>query len=291
MKKEFTSSLRQYYILTKPGIIYGNSIAAIAGFLLASKSGIDFGLFFSMLIGTSLIIGSACVFNNYLDREIDKNMARTKRRPLVSGTIKNSHALIFGAILGILGFSILLIFTNILTFLVGAVGFISYVIFYTYAKKHTIYGTIIGSIPGATPPLAGYTAVTGHLDMAAVFLFLVLVFWQLPHFYALGIYRLKDYSDAKVPILPVVKGIFQTKIHILIFIIAFFLASLGLAVYGYTGKFYLFAMIVVGIVWLGMSIKGFTAKDEKIWGKKMFLFSLITLLVFCFSVSVSNYIG
>jgi protoheme IX farnesyltransferase len=271
--------VREYYQLTKPGIIYGNTFVAAGGFLLASHLHIYFWLLAATLLGTALVIASSCVFNNYLDREIDKKMARTKKRALVSGAISGRAALMYAVILGILGFGILLTYTNILTFLVGLIGMFAYVAVYGVGKRKSIYGTIIGSISGALPPVAGYLAVRGHVDAGALIIFIILTCWQMPHFYGIAMYRLKDYQAAGIPVWPAVRGMDSTKKQMLLFIVLFIISSLALTLIGYTGIIYSIVMTSLGLWWLKVGIKGFSATDDTKWGRKMFLFSLIVIAV------------
>lgn len=278
---------KNYYLLTKPGIVYGNSIAAIAGFFVASKWHINPLLLLVMLVGLGLVIASACVFNNYIDRGIDEKMARTKKRAMVEGTISHTFALTFGTVLGIIGFATLIIFTNLLTAFVAFIGFFFYVVVYGIAKRKTLYGTLIGSIPGAVPPVVGYVAVTNRFDLGSLLLFLILVAWQMPHFYAIAMYRLKDYANAGLPVLPVKSGMLTTKIHILFWVICFLLVTSLLTVFGFTGYLYLTIMGILSITWLVMGIKGFWAKDDTKWAKHMFFFSLIALLLVSLMMSIN----
>lgn len=284
------ATIKTYYRLTKPGIIYGNSLAAVAGFFLASKGHFSLGLFVAMLLGTALIIGSACVFNNYIDRGIDEKMVRTQKRPLVQGTVSGKSALLYGTVLGMIGFMLLALFTNWLTVAAGAIGIFSYVVVYGIAKRTSTLSTLIGSIPGAMPPVAGYVAVTNNIDMAAILLFLILVFWQMPHFYAIGVYRLKDYANAGLPILPVKDGIFTTQAHIIGYMIGFLVVSAMLSVLHYTGITYLIVMSAIGLIWLWMGVQGFRVEDKTKWGKKVFFFSLITLLFTCLLLSINVFL-
>ena len=279
--------VKAYYRLTKPGIIYGNLLAAGAGFLLASKGHIDFWLGVALLVGTSLGIGSGCVFNNYIDRGIDKKMKRTQKRALVSGVISGRNALIYATVLGVVGFYILAAYTNWLVVLVGAIGFIDYVILYGLAKRAAPVGTIVGSISGATPPVAGYVAVTGHFDTGALLLFVIMVIWQMPHFYSIAIFRMKDYQAAGLPVLPAKKGVRTAKFSITGYIIAYIIASLGLTLAGYTGITYGLVMLVLGGLWLDKALAGFSAKDDVAWARKLFGFSLIVLLAFCVMISAN----
>ncbi len=281
--------LRTYYALTKPGIIYGNLLTTAAGFFLASKGSIDLGLFVAIMAGTTFVIASGCVFNNYLDRGIDITMERTKQRALVEGTVTGPQALTFATILALLGGIVLIRYTNWLTFAIGMVGFVDYVVLYGVAKRRSVHGTIVGSIAGSAPIVAGYTAVTGRIDTAAIILFLILTFWQMPHFYAIAIYRLKDYRAAKLPVLPAVKGIQATKVQIVVYIVAFVALTLSLSVYGYTGYVYTIVMIIIGLIWLGKGIAGFSVRDDIKWARRVFFFSLITILSFSVLVSFGKW--
>lgn len=274
--------IKDYYNLTKPGIIYGNAFTAAAGFFLAAQGHINVVLFSAFLVGESFVIASACVFNNYLDQDIDAKMARTRNRALVRKAILGNHAIIYATILGVAGFSLLAFYTNHVTVLIGLVGFIDYVVIYGITKRTTVQGTIIGSISGAVPPMAGYCAVTGRIDTAAILLFLMLLFWQMPHFYAIGIYRLHDYAAAKIPILPVEKGAYDTKVHIVLYAVGFFISSALLTAYRYTGYSYLIIMGGVGLYWIWLCLKGFRTKNNIQWARKVFLFSLVINVVLCF---------
>lgn len=244
------------------------------------------GLFIALVVGTSLVIACGCVINNYIDRGLDRHMARTKKRALAVGKIHTANAIAYGVGLGIAGFAILLAFTNNLTALVGLIGLFFYLVMYSFWKRRSWLGTVIGSISGATPIAAGYTAVTGHFDSAALTLFLTMVFWQMPHFYAIAMYRLKDYRAAGLPVLPVKKGFRRTKLEMLLYITAFTIAAVALTIEHYTGYVYMAVMLIIGLYWLQDGIAGFGAPDETKWARHMFFLSLIALLVFCASLSV-----
>ena len=277
---------KTYYILTKPGIIYGNLITTAAGFFLASKGNINFGLLLASLAGVSLVIGSACVFNNYLDRDIDKKMARTKARALARGLVSARNAIVYATFLGLAGFSVLAIYTNLVTVSVGIIGFLDYVVLYSIFKRRSLYGTIIGSISGATPVVAGYTAVTNRIDSAALILFLTLVFWQMAHFYSIAIYRFKDYAAARIPVLPVKAGVHFTKINMVFYIVAFILSAASLTIFGYTRYTYFAVAAVLGLFWLGLCLSGFKTDKDTIWARKMFRFSLITITGLCIMITL-----
>lgn len=282
--------LKKYYYLTKPGIVRGNLMTAGAGFLLASKTNVDWLVFFMTLLGVALIIASGCVFNNYIDRKIDKKMERTKKRSIVTGEISVRSALIYGAALGLLGVLSLAVFTNLLTVLVGLIGWFFYVVVYAIGKRKTVHGTLIGTIPGATPPLAGYLAVGGDAYFGGILLFLALVFWQMPHFYAIAIFRKKDYKSAGLPVLPIVKGVEVTKKQIVAYIAAFMFAANLLYVFEYVGILYLIVIILVCLWWLYTALNGSKTKDDTKWAQAVFGVSLIVLLVFSLMVAISPYL-
>jgi protoheme IX farnesyltransferase len=273
-----------YYLLTKPGIILGNLITLAAGFLLASKGKIDLGLFLATLIGLAFIIASACVFNNFIDRPIDKKMQRTKTRPLVTGAISGKNAIVFAVILGIVGNVILYLYTNLLTVAVAGIGFFVYVVLYSLWKRHTIYGTAIGSIAGAIPPVVGYCAVSNRFDLGAVILFAILVLWQMPHFFSIALYHIDDYTAAQMPLLPIKRGALRTKIHMLIYILGFIAASVMLTLFHYMGYVYLAIVIALGLTWLALCLKGFKSSNDQVWGCQMFRLSLFIITIFSFVI-------
>lgn len=260
--------------------------------MLASKTvGFDFWLLLELLAGISLVIASACVVNNYLDREIDKNMSRTKKRALVQKTIAPTKAIIYAAALFMTGFAILSVYTNGPTVVLGMVGYIDYILFYTFGKRRSQHGTLIGSVAGATPIAAGYTAVTGRFDTVALLLFLIMVSWQMPHFYAIAMRRIKDYEAAKIPVLPVKKGMRATKLQIIFYVLAFFITASLLYLFGYTGRLYLLIIAASSLYWLYSGLKGFFTEDNTVWARRMFLISLAVMVVFSLSLIVDSLLG
>ncbi len=280
-------TVKLYYRLTKPGIIYGNATAAAAGFFLASKGSPDFLLLGAMLVGLSLVIASSCVINNYIDRDIDHLMRRTKNRAHVKGLISKKATFTYAAMLGILGVLVLGFFTTTVALDAALVGFFVYIVLYSlWTKRSSIFSTHIGSIAGAVPPVVGYTAVTGHFDVAAAIIFMILCTWQMPHFFAIALHRLEDYAAAGVPVLPVKHGALYTKIQVVIYVCLFIASAALLSVLGYTGQAYLGVIALLGCIWLALGLWGFKTSDTKKWAKEMFLFSLIVLLGTCIMMSV-----
>ncbi|HFF9834423.1 heme o synthase [Serratia marcescens] len=270
--------IKQYLQVTKPGIIFGNLISVVGGFLLASKGSIDYPLFLATLVGVSLVVASGCVFNNYIDRDIDKKMERTKNRVLVKGLIAPSVTLVYATALGIVGFALLYIAANPLAMWLAVMGFVVYVGVYSlYMKRHSVYGTLIGSLSGAAPPVIGYCAVTNEFDAGALILLAIFSLWQMPHSYAIAIFRFKDYQAANIPVLPVVKGISVAKNHITVYILAFMIATLMLTLVGYAGYKYLIVAAAVSVWWLGMALRGYKTENDSVWARKLFVFSIVAI--------------
>jgi protoheme IX farnesyltransferase len=276
---------KDYYELAKPGILYGNTITVIGGFVLGCRGDVQLLPLLTTLAGILLVIGSGCVFNNYIDTDIDGKMPRTKDRPLVTKRISGSAALAYGTVLGILGFSVLFLYTNLVATAIAALGFFFYVVVYSlWLKRRTAHGALIGSISGAVPPVVGYCAASGRLDVAAVILFLIMVFWQVPHFFAIAIRRADEYAAAEVPVMPVARGIRVTKVQMLLYIIAFTIIAPLLTFFGYTGRIYLVIALALGLAWLGFCMRGFSISDADnaqniAWARRTFLFSLVVIVV------------
>lgn len=273
----YSYTAKSYCLLTKPGIILGNVITTAGGFALASKGHIDFLLFLATMVGLSFVIGSACAFNNYIDREADLKMSRTKNRALARGDISGRNALIFAVAIGALGATVLGMFTNLRTLSVALFGFLVYVVLYSFSKYRSVHGTLIGSIAGAVPPVVGYCAVSNKLDAPAWILFAIIVMWQMPHFFAIAIYRMEDYIKAGIPVLPVQKGMVQTKLQMVLYIIGFIATSSLLPLFDYTGNAYFFIVLLLGAAWLLLGLQGFKSSNDTRWARKMFVFSLLII--------------
>ncbi|CAK9884107.1 MAG: Protoheme IX farnesyltransferase [Candidatus Erwinia impunctatus] len=279
--------IKQYLQVTKPGIIFGNLISVIGGFLLASKGSINYPLFLFTLIGVSLVVASGCVYNNFIDRDIDKKMERTRNRVLVRGLISPTASLIYATVLGIAGFALLYLGANPLSMWLAVMGFVVYVGVYSlHMKRHSVYGTLIGSLSGAAPPVIGYCAVSNEFDAGALILLAIFSLWQMPHSYAIAIFRLKDYQAANIPVLPVVRGISVAKNHITVYILAFMIATLMLTLVGYAGYKYLVVAAAVSVWWLGMALSGYKTENDGVWARELFVFSIVAITALSVMMSV-----
>lgn len=284
--------IKHYLEIIKPKIIFGNLVSLVSGFLLASKyTTINYFYFFDVLIGVSLIIASGCVMNNFIDRDIDKIMTRTKNRVAVKNFISSISILIYAIVLFILGFLFLFFFTNKLTILLVLIGFIIYVIVYSlYMKRNSIHSVVIGSLSGGLPPVIGYCAVTNCFDICAFILMIIFILWQIPHSYAINICYIKDYQKAQIPIIPIIKGIKQSKIFIVIYIVIFIFSTLLLKIYNYTGFTYLFITSLTNIYWLIMAIKNFNILNDVDWSYKIFVYSIIVVINLSFAITIDSLI-
>jgi protoheme IX farnesyltransferase len=260
---------------------------AIAGYMVASSYfQIVWFRFLGLIAGTFLLIASAGVYNNFLDQKIDQKMSRTAYRQLVTGEISNKNALIYGSLLLIISLFILLISTNLTIFWVGVGAIIFYVLIYGYYKRRTIYGTLIGTLPGSASLFAGYLAKNNHLTLVIGGLVLIMIFWQLAHFYAISIYRCDDYKAAKLPVWSVVRGLKSTKNQIIINQVILILISLGFILINH---FEIFGIVIllVSIVWLMFSLISLKTNPLRLWAKKIFLTSLIYNLIFVFLMIIN----
>lgn len=284
-------TIKLYFSLTKPGVLFGNVITTIAGYLLASNDNFNLSLFLAVTIGMTLVIASACVLNNYFDRDIDSIMKRTQKRAIANGDIKGRNGVLLSILLGAAGILSLHFYTNLLVTIIAIFGFVVYVWGYgMFSKRKSVHGTLVGSISGAMPILAGYCTATNSIDAGAIIVFLILFFWQLPEFYSISVYRRDEYQAARVPVISVIKGISHTKVEILLYTIACVVSLLLLTVFGYTGRIYFFVMAILGLYWVLVSLYLLNTADDNLWGRKMFKFSLVILLVFCFMISINGYL-
>ena len=290
-----TQSKRQLWAqAVKTGIIKSNLIPMIAALMLALYTyELNFiehipAIIYSIL-GSAAVIAAAGAYNNVYDRDIDKIMPRTKTRPTVTGELTGKTVLIVATLLLIVGLVLLYLATP-LAALMGFLGVFFYVVPYTmWTKRRTIWNTEVGSISGAMPPLIGWAAVAPDLwHPAAWALFLIMVIWQMPHFYAIAIRKKEDYAAASIPMLPVVKGerrtYIQSNVYLVLLSLSSFLflpLSLGLTIVSF----------VLSIIWLYMSILASKQKEEKKWANKMFAYSLFHMMAVFGTVIIYASVG
>lgn len=275
----FKQTVGTYYRLAKPGIIYANVMTAAAGYIFAAGSHFDVVQAVSLLISLGLVIGGACVYNNYLDRGIDRSMKRTESRALVTGKITGRQALLFATILTSAGLAGITLMQNILTLILICIAFVDYVVLYGIGKRVTVHGTLVGCIAGSLPLTAGYVAATGRFDLTASLLFALMVVWQMAHFYGIALFRLRDYKQAGIPVMPAVHGTRITQWQVVMYICLF---SASIVVLMVTGALMWppgLVLLAVSVWWLVSSTTSMLRDEAAPWGKQVFVRSLSVLLV------------
>ncbi|HVX23989.1 MAG TPA: heme o synthase [Candidatus Saccharimonadales bacterium] len=269
--------MRPYLELTKPERTFANVFTAAAGFLLVTPWWPNWTLLLATLGGITLVIASACAANNYFDRELDNRMARTRQRALPQQAVTPHSAAWLTIILATAGFVVLALWVNVLVVLLGAIAYIDYVVLYGWSKRHSVWSTWIGTVSGSLSLVAGYCAVTDRFDRVALLLLVIMVFWQMAHFYAIGIYRLADYRAAKLPIWPARYGLNSTRWQIISFIIIFALATAALSLIGQTGIIFLIALLGLSLNWLRLALQPWRPKKEATWARAVFVNSLLVI--------------
>jgi protoheme IX farnesyltransferase len=235
------------------------------------------------------VVGSANALNMYWERDTDAKMERTKNRPLPTGRLAPSTALFFGLLLAAVSLPILFLGVNAMTGLLGLVALASYVLMYTPMKRHSIRALWVGAIPGAIPPLLGWSAVTGRLDLGGVALFAILFVWQIPHFLAISIFRADDYARAGLKVVPVELGDRATNAMTVRYSVVLFAATLWPWFAHFASKAYLATAIVLGVAFLAAAARSYVMKSEQRirWARGLFAFSII-YLVGLFTVLVAT---
>jgi len=244
--------LSDYFDLTKPRVTSLILITTSVGFYMASDAGLANFLILHAIFGTALVAGGASALNQYLERHPDSRMMRTRERPLVNQRLTEKEALIFSTAISITGITYLALLTNVLTGILSALTLLLYVYVYTPLKKKTALATIVGAIPGAAPPVLGWTAAGGALDGMAATLFMVVFLWQLPHFLAIAWVYDEDYLRGGFPYLTIThSGADCASRQIILYCCALLPISLLPTTLGMTGASYMFGAILCGLVYLG----------------------------------------
>jgi heme o synthase len=239
------------------------------------------------VIGTGLVVSGANTLNMYIERSSDKLMARTKNRPLPSGRMAPEVALWFGIALSAVSIPLLTFGVNAATGLLAALALTSYVLLYTPLKRRTTLSLLIGAVPGAIPPLLGWTTVTGRIGWPGVLLFGILFLWQIPHFLAIAIFRREDYRRAGLKILPVERGDRVTRHHIVGYLAALVLVTLLLVPVGVGGPLYFGAAISLGAMFFGFGAWGLRPSSGARWARGLFITSIVYLVLLLLALMVS----
>ena len=284
--------LRGYIALTKPKIIILLLITALGGLFLAAEGIPSIWITLIVLIGGSLGAGGANAINHYLDRDIDEKMGRTKNRPIVSGQVTPKPALLFGISLNILAFIVLWQGANLLSAILTIIATLIYVFIYTIGLKRTTpHNIVIGGAAGAIPPMVGWAAITGNImDPAPFLLFLIIFFWTPPHFWALSLLIKDDYARAEIPMLPVVKGVENTKKQIFAYT-WILLILIGISVYCVHSLSFVFGIVGgVGTIIFSLMSWELMISEGIVKAKKVYLFSLLYLAILFIAIMIDGVI-
>jgi len=276
-------NLNSYINLCKPKIVALLTVTALIGMLLSvnfytNLTNVVNGL--ASLVGFALLASASAALNQIFDRETDKNMSRTKSRPLAAGNISLTEALTFTAILLFVGSSLMLYFSNLLTLMITTFGFIFYSLIYTiYLKWATPQNIVIGGLSGALPPLIGWTAVSNEISLMPLILVLIIFLWTPPHFWPLAIDRMEEYKKEGVPMMPIAKGVIRTKKEMVVYAVLLLAASLTPYIYGLAGIFYLVTTTALNLYFIFLCLIYLNDKDNQL-SMKIFNFSVKYMLLF-----------
>jgi protoheme IX farnesyltransferase len=280
---------RDYLELCKPNVVALMILTSVIGMVLATQQSVPLSVLIFGNLGIALCAGSAAAVNHIVDRHVDDKMARTLNRPLAQGRITPRQAILFALITGLLGMTILLIFTNVLTAWLTLASLVGYAFIYTmFLKRATPQNIVIGGLAGAAPPLLGWTAVTGEIHHNALLLVLIIFAWTPPHFWALAVHRKDEYAKAKIPMLPVTHGERYTKINILLYTLLLIIVTTMPYLTGMFGWLYLVSSLLLGLGFLYWAIVMLRSEGGNS-GMKTFQYSIVYLMVLFAVMLVDHY--
>jgi heme o synthase len=285
-----TSRLEQYLQLSKPRVVALIVFTAVIGMLLATAGMVPLQILLFGSLGIWLVAGSAAAVNCLVEQKIDAKMARTRARPLPMGSISTTETLLFSGVVGGLGLTVLYTLVNPLTMWLTLATFVGYAIVYTVILKPlTPQNIVIGGASGAMPPVLGWAAVTGGVSHEALLLFLIIFAWTPPHFWALALYRKKEYAKAGVPMLPVTHGDKFTRLHVLLYTIILYAVSLLPFAVGMSGWIYLACALFLGGVFLFYAIQICIHYSDEI-ARRTFRYSIFYLSTLFLFLLIDHYL-
>ena len=279
-KNNFIINFQSFYELMKPRVMSLVIFTCVVGLIIAPKE-INFINALISLIAVALGAGSAGALNMWYESDVDALMKRTCLRPIPTGKITKNQGLFFGVTTAIFSIILLYLFSNFLSALMLTITILFYVVIYTiFLKQRTPQNIVIGGAAGAFPPIIGWTIATNTITMEPLFLFLIIFFWTPSHFWALSLYKIEDYNNAKIPMLPIVSGVQYTKLNILIYGILLVLISIIPYFLGYFGLTYLVTSILLGSYYIYLCYELLVnIKKEKVISKKIFIYSILYLFL------------
>ncbi|MBE9516230.1 MAG: protoheme IX farnesyltransferase [Proteobacteria bacterium] len=281
--------LREFFQLTKPGVVALIVFTAVVGMYLSTPGAVPFDILILGTLGIGLAAGSAAAINHVLDQKADAIMARTRHRPLPKGELTSTEAIVFAIILGAIAMAILAIWINALTAWLTFFSLIGYSVIYTvFLKRETPQNIVIGGAAGAAPPVLGWTAVTGEVTGDALLLFLIIFLWTPPHFWALALYRVKEYERANIPMLPVTHGSKFTRLQILLYTILLVVITTVPFFTGMAGSLYLLGVSILNIIFL-YSVIALYINYSDLLSRKTFKYSIHYLSLVFMLLLIDHY--
>jgi protoheme IX farnesyltransferase len=281
---------KDFYTLTKPNVVALMIVTSVIGMFMAVDGWVPWQPLVLGNLGIALCAGAAAAVNHVIDHRIDTKMARTANRPVATGVVTSTQAVIFAAALGAIGMAILLLWVNALTAWLTLASLVGYAFIYTmFLKRATPQNIVIGGLAGAAPPLLGWTAVTGEVHGHGLLLALIIFAWTPPHFWALAIHRKEEYALVDIPMLPVTHGDAFTRLHILLYTIVMFIITVLPFVTRLSGPIYLAGAVVLGLVFLywALAMIFHWREDAPI---QTFKYSILYLLLLFVVMLVDHYI-
>jgi protoheme IX farnesyltransferase len=287
------SRWRQFSALTKPRVVQLIVFCAAIGMFLAVPgwpSLAEWGVALAATVGIWLVAGAAAAFNCLVEQHIDAKMKRTAWRPMARGELTNTQTLSFATLLCAVGMAVLWVWVNPLTMWLTLGTFVGYAIVYTVVlKPATPQNIVIGGASGAMPPVLGWAAMRGEVGPEALMLCLIIFLWTPPHFWALALYRAEDYARAGLPMLPVTHGNEFTRLQILLYTFVLFAATLLPFIYGMSGRIYLAAAVVLGLVFCGHALALWRRYSEPL-ARRTFRFSIWHLMLLFAALLLDHYL-
>ncbi len=281
---------RSFYALTKPRVVSLIVFTAVIGMFLATPGMVPLQILLAGTIGIALVAGAAAAVNCLVEQKIDALMRRTSWRPLPRGDLSPLQTMVFAAVVGGLGLWLLNEFVNPLTMWLTLGTFVGYAIVYTVIlKPATPQNIVIGGASGAMPPVLGWAAVTGQVTTEAMMLFLIIYTWTPPHFWALALYRTEEYAKAGLPMLPVTHGQKFTRLHVLLYTLIMFAASLLPFVVRMNGWLYLASALILGGIFLGYAVRIYTNYSDDL-ARRTFRYSIVYLSLLFAALLVDHYL-
>lgn len=284
------ASWRDYYELCKPRVVFLIVFTAIVGMFLATPGMVPLQPLIFGTLGIGLSAASAAAINQLVDQQVDSIMGRTSKRPLPTGHLSKSQALVFAIILGVIGMLILVLLVNVITAVLTFCSLIGYAVIYTmFLKRATPQNIVIGGAAGAAPPVLGWSAVTGTIDPNSLLLFLIIFAWTPPHFWALAIHKRDEYAKVDIPMLPVTHGVEFTRLHVLLYTIILCGVTLLPYVVGMSGYIYLGSTLILDGIFMSYALRLMFGKSPSV-AIKTFAYSILYLMLLFAALLIDHYL-